>query len=589
MGNDIESVEEKKMAMPARSSENFEWGRLAIVFGLLIIALGAVQALDMDVRHGGKFMDPDGIVYLDIGEAYFRGDWNTAINGLWPPLYSWLLGLVMFVLNPSPRLEFSVVRLVNFIIYLFAFGCFHFFLFEVIRYQRHRITRFFEKGYVTLPEWAWAALGYSLFVLSSLKLITIKEDSPDMFVAAIIYLASGIILRISRGFTNWGIFVLLGGLLGVGYLTKAFMFYLAFIFLAVSVFSVGNLRRAVPRLLIAVGVFFSVGSLYFVPLSVSNGRLTFGDSGGLNYLYHINRIPYVHWQGEPPGNGTPEHPTRKIYDLPAIYEFKTPIGGTYPPWHDPVYWNEGAVPHFDLRGHIRVLINSCKIYFEVFFLYGGSLIVGFLILHFLGSKRWFSVNYIFAHWNLLIPAIAALGLLSLVHVEPPHTGSFVVLFWVGVFSSVRLPDLPESRRLLACVTIAIVTVLVITASFSTALSGMSTANEMIKGKYNLWPYEHRQVADSLKRIGVQPGDKVAVIGYAFENSWARLARVRIVAELPSKVDYWASDSLVKSQVIQTFARTGARVIITIGIPNSASNKGWQKIKNTSYYFYVLPK
>jgi len=195
--------------------------------------------------------------------------------------------------------------------------------------------------------------------------------------------------------------------------------------------------------------------------------------------------------------------------------------------------------------------------------------------------RWLCVNDILAHWNLLIPAVAALGLLSLVHVEPPHTGSFMVLFWMGVFSSVSLPDLPESRRLLASVTIAIVTVLVITASFTTALSGVSTANEMIKGRYNLWPYEHWQVADGLKRIGVQPGDKVAFIGNAFKNSWARLARVRIVAELPRKDDYWASDSLVKSQVIQTFARTGAKVIITARIPNSASIDGWQEIKNTS--------
>jgi hypothetical protein len=31
----------------------------------------------------------------DIGDAYVRGDWHSAVNAYWSPLYSWFLGLAL--------------------------------------------------------------------------------------------------------------------------------------------------------------------------------------------------------------------------------------------------------------------------------------------------------------------------------------------------------------------------------------------------------------------------------------------------------------------------------------------------------------
>src|SRR5439155_7877408 len=145
---------------------------------------------------------------------------------------------------------------------------------------------------------------------------------------------SGLILRIQTGATSWLTFALLGVVLGLGYLTKAPMLLLTFIFLGVSIFSVGNFRKALPRALIALVVFLSIGGPFVLALSHIKGRWTFGDSGKLNYAWHVNKIAgYIHWQGEIPDDGIPKHPTRKIFTLPAIYEFRTPIGGTYPAWY----------------------------------------------------------------------------------------------------------------------------------------------------------------------------------------------------------------------------------------------------------------
>ncbi len=51
-----------------------------------------VVALALAAAHGWaqRFtMNADGISYLDIGDAYWRGDWHNAINAYWSPLYSY--------------------------------------------------------------------------------------------------------------------------------------------------------------------------------------------------------------------------------------------------------------------------------------------------------------------------------------------------------------------------------------------------------------------------------------------------------------------------------------------------------------------
>src|SRR5262245_3270190 len=93
--------------------------RLRAIFWLLATVVGILHVL-----AGFSYMDGDGMSYLDVGDAYVRGDWN--INAYWSPLYPYIIGLALFFLKPSPFWEFPVVHLVNFIIYLCALGCFDF-------------------------------------------------------------------------------------------------------------------------------------------------------------------------------------------------------------------------------------------------------------------------------------------------------------------------------------------------------------------------------------------------------------------------------------------------------------------------------
>ena len=107
--------------------------RRMLIVALWFIALGLGGVHAWSARHA---MDPDGISYLDIADAWLGGDWANVVNGYWSPLYSWLLAAGLFIFKPSAYWEATVVHLVNFVIYACALACFHFFWSGLIRYHR---------------------------------------------------------------------------------------------------------------------------------------------------------------------------------------------------------------------------------------------------------------------------------------------------------------------------------------------------------------------------------------------------------------------------------------------------------------------
>jgi hypothetical protein len=546
---------------------------LIAVSWLICIVLGAWQAWNFRF-----YMDADGISYLDIGDTYFRGDWNHAINAYWSPLYSWLLGSAIHFLKPSSFNEFTVVHLVNFIIYLFALGCFHFFILQLIRHNEYRRDKFSGISIITFPEWAWIMLGYSLFLYSSLNMISLSTVTPDMFVSAIVYLACGIILRMYAGVKNYFVFALLGTVLGFGYLTKSAMFPLAFIFLSLSFFTVGNFRKALRYTLVALIFFLCIAGPFISTISYAKGRFTFGEAGKFNY-YHVSKFKIGrYWDDARYGNEPFKHPPRKVFDLPRVYEFGTPIAGTYPIWYDPSFWYDGLKIRFNFGNQLRVFQSTISGYYQIFFPDFGILFFIIPVLFFMSRRKRLVIRDIAEQWILLIPAIAALGMYFMVSAEPRYIAPFISLLWIGILSGIHLPGSDESKRLLRIATILITSVIMIIST-----------HHVIKNRLPSPTHSQWQIADAIRQMGVLPGDKVASIGYSHSHFWARLAKVNIVAEIPGEdVDYfWRANRETQLKVIETFGRTGAKVIVTNLLPDDISHAGWQQLGSSNYYVYVM--
>jgi hypothetical protein len=597
---------------------------------LVAVSLGFLQAWGR--RHnsndGLAYMGADGISYLDIGDAYWRGDWGAAINAMWSPFYSWLTGLTLRLIQPTPYWEFTVIQLLNFCIYLFALLAFTFFLRELERFRDLRTNDAANSGDAqtasddhaqinskvngdlqtdshslsdshALPAWAWLAFAYALFVWISLSMNRVARTSPDVLVSALVFIASALLLRIRTRRAGWLTFALFGLTLGVGYLSKTFMFPLAFIFLASSLFAYGNVRRAVPRVALALVVFLTVSAPFVVALSRAKHRLTIGDTARLNYAWHVNHTtPFIHWQGDPAGaSGTPAHPTRKIFDSPAVYEFASPVAGTYPPWYDPTYWYEGVAARVSLRGQLKAVARNVLLAYQFMFyrFFPGAIVACIFILFYMSRRSLREIaRDVSAYWFLLAPALVASSFYMLVHFEQRYFAPFVVVIGTSLFAALHLPRSKDSKRLVAALVCMTLTMFALSIGYYSARELYSTVRDLAPGRAAKQDVQW-QIADELRKLGVAPGDGVASIGNTMFNAWPRLARVRVVAEISTRTGgdvekFWAGDAALKSRVIESFARTGAKIIVAEGIPQWANSAdGWQRIGATNYYVYFLSR
>ena len=546
-------------------------------FVILCVALGLLQ-----LWISRYAMVSDGVSYLDVGDAYFRGDWAAAVNGYWSPLYSWCLGLALHILKPSLRWEFITVHLVNLVIYLAALLSFRFFLHSVLRTVSEQSA---EECSRPLPEWAFLGLGYSVFLWASLVLIDPGLVTPDLLVAAIVFLISGYLVEL-RVHESYGKFAMFGVLCGIAYLGKAIMFPLGFGFLGILQLSGRWSKRRTCGVLLSVLLFLTVSSPFITALSKQKGRLTFGDSGRLNYASLVNPgAPQVHWQGEPVGSGTPRHTTRRILENPPVYEFAEPVAGTYPPWYDPSYWNEGVRSSFRLRAQTRVLVQSARNYAIMLIGPQLGLIAGLLIFILHGGAP--TRRAIIFNWPLIAAAGLSIGLYSLVLVRPRYIGASVVLLTLGILAGIRLPKNEQFSAITRHVTAAVVA----TILFSVLAHVAETAYKIVTVDGNPSQKDQLEAAIGLQSLGLQAGDRLAGIGDGSFDIWARLARFKIVSEVssvePGNREFWASSWERRSLVYERLRDTGAKVVVVWSPPTNGMDPEWRKVASTNYYAHFL--
>src|SRR5215475_9949616 len=314
MSNEFYSAKERKLVAPL-------WA-LAIVLGL------------SQAWSGRFYIEPDGVSYIEIAHAYIQRDFAHAVNAYWSPLYSWLLALVISFAHVPEYREATSLHLVNFFVYLVSVASFAFFFQELTS----SLSAFSAEA-LSRTRWAWNVFGYSLFFFASLQLVGVGIDQPDLVVLAASLLATGLLIRMKRGAATWATYLALGVTLAAGYLAKAVMFPLGFVFLFCSLFAAGNWKRSALRTAAALVTFLLVASPWILTLSNAKGRFTFGDAGRLNYAFYVNDlVRYPYWRGEIPALGTPTHSRRRLNDIPPIEEVSGPGPASYALWYDPTYW-----------------------------------------------------------------------------------------------------------------------------------------------------------------------------------------------------------------------------------------------------------
>lgn len=534
----------------------------------------------MEAWGGRHTLNLDGISYLDLADAFAKSDWHHAVNAYWSPLYSALIGAVELGLGTSAKSEFVTIRGLNVAVFVVVLLAFESFLRKLLDYRRIRFAAVAFSAAV-LPEWSLVAIGYGTLIWASIAFVGTALVSPDLCVEALFLLAAAVLLRIRTVESTWAVYLLLGMILGLAYLAKAAVFPVAWLLLLASFVWTADHRRAIRKGMMGVLGFSSVSGPLIVQLSLAKNRLTFGESGRLNYAWYVLGNGFQrNWQGGSPGGGIAVHPTRQLSNDPPLFEFAKPVVGSYPVWLDPAYWNEGLRIRFSVTRQAHQLLKNLREFWRSLI----PLIVVFLVLGVLvgvtgGLHDWIMEGL--SHAALILPSIAALGMYALVHVESRFIAGYVVVIALCVLASIRLGTTHWSGRKLETVT----AVCVATLLLPTALAAATPVARAI-----LHPVEVREseyVARELRRLGLSPGDAIGCIGIGV-GGWVRLARVRVIAEIPwgHSPDFWKVGAPTQAHLLDLFREAGARIVLTQDVPANFA-RDWVQIDSTNFFYKVL--
>jgi hypothetical protein len=212
-------------------------------------------------------------------------------------------------------------------------------------------------------------------------------------------------------------------------------------------------------------------------------------------------------------------------------------------------------------------------------------------MYLMTKKQTLTVLAVLQRWALVIPALIAFGLYGMVLVAGRYIGVFVLLFWTDILANIWLSDAGENRKWIRVLgSLAAFGLLVNIVLFN--LDGFGRLNQSPASGVEAQAAPAArplEVAQMLQELGINPGDKVGVIGYAYDSFWARLARVRIVAEMleADAIDFWHADKALQQGVLQAFFDAGVKAVVAEYVPDDAALSGWQRVGDSNYHIYLF--
>jgi len=521
-------------------------------------------------------MNPDGVSYLNLSDAWASGDWLAGVSAYWSPLYPAVLGMASAIISPSPAGEAPLLHAVNFLFFVLSLVGFEVFLSELRARRGVPQSTGGSETYTIETAW-WDVFMYGLFAWGGLQLIGVGTTAPDMIVAAMLYFAAGLTLKSHRR-PSPATFAALGFVLGLGFLAKGALFSIGCVWLALIAAGFGIRARLGQRLL-APAVYLAVALPLIVALSLDQGHVTAGDTGRVNRGWYVNRYPMI-WTGLPPGSGKPAHPPLVMNHEPLVFHYPGNVGSSYPFFDDPSYWTEGMTPRMtDLAGMARTIVRQVIYYTRALW----PLILSLGILSLLSRPRTVMLRELARVPSLSLATMALIAGYATVVTQTRFFAASAVILALLTFDAFRHAAKPPPRAALI---------------FVTALVSLATQSQ--KGDHVIHqalmvvremtgtpvPNEHLAVASALSEAGLRRGDKVGVVGTALQGYWARLGGWRIVAEIPSweRDEYMAADDSTRAAAEAAFWRSGARAIVAGRRRRDPGDfRGWDTIPVAGYF------
>jgi hypothetical protein len=398
-----------------------------------------------------------------------------------------MLGLLQVLFNPSPLTELPLLKIAGVINLLCAMVAAD----MLIR----RVRREFDPKFRESDPEAWLlsiAAMYALFLIAALVWVKVRLVNPDMLALCFVILSAYYVVRISQEPGSTRNFALLGVTLGLGYLTKTYIFPFSPVFLAAA-YMAGGGRSAWRKTALAAIVLLAVSA----PLLV-------GEAANLAYTTEVA------------GRGEPVYKPLTLYSDPnALYYDYKPMC-TDAMGFDIARWSIGLKPNLNLRDQAQAAWRNLGELFShtaAFFLLTAAWLAA------LGSA------HLAAAPKLRPPGIGALlmgigmcgiGLFVPVHLEMRYIAPFVFLTILGALVFPRYQAAERAggvHRPVLAVGAAMILFMVgmlLYGAFDQSVRGFRS----IEGKLSFQQAfeEFVRLKSFLEMRGIQPGDHVALIG-----------------------------------------------------------------------------
>jgi hypothetical protein len=446
------------------------------------------------------------------------------------------------------------------------------------------------------------AAGLCLFLLSTREWIPLAMVSPDLGVYVVLCIGTALLLRICSGRRSAGTFGFLGLVLGCGYLVKTIMFPVALVFLGIGWLVILARKADFAKMLLCSSVFVLVAAPFVAAISLQKGRLTIGDSGKANFIMMQGKMSLG---AQNSGEASAPFSAPRVHELlgmPYFTEYANPVAGTDPKHYDPSYWWDGATVHFSLaaqcKGVARAMLNYNAILLQI-----GFLIVPLIILLLLHPDRRVLSGALLHQWPVLAAGFVGLALYALVIVEERYVAGFVALVVLGLFSASRLPEGIFSAKLDRAIALGMFAMFCLAYGPRYTYEGFHSALDLVK-RGDCPQHRHTQweVATALGRFGIKRGDCIGTIFVASDAYYARLAGVKIVADLSvggAEPDFSTIRKLVpkgftdegglREEVLAAFANAGAKAVIAQDVPSPERERGWTRLGDSNYYMLALKR
>lgn len=197
------------------------------------------------------------------------------------------------------------------------------------------------------------------------------------------------------------------------------------------------------------------------------------------------------------------------------------------------------------------------------------LCAGFLALCLLAFSPWDWTKLLYGEEWMFVWPVATCFIYSLVHLDYRFIGSFAVLWWPSVY---RMLSRRVDQRAYAAVLTTVGIGLMFCAVRSVPGAIRQSGHDLLgRGPAS----EQVVVAIQLAGLGLQPGDRIATVGHGFDGYYARLAALRLTAQIADPGSFWRLSEPDLRRLGEELRRAEVKAVVTQKIRDEAAGNAWQ--------------